>query len=145
MQSQNSWLLLLVLIWWQPVQGQTTQPAASAGGASATFVGPVPQIFSPGVISGPANDGSPTFSPDGNTLYFTRSTAGWGVILESHKSHGEWSEPDVAPFSGEWSDSSPGPLAPRIFSATTTSICAWTRFPTTATPPRLMPSGWVFP
>ena len=111
MQSQNSWLLLLVLIWWQPVQGQTTQPAASAGGASATFVGPVPQIFSPGVISGPANDGSPTFSPDGNTLYFTRSTAGWGVILESHKSHGEWSEPDVAPFSGEWSDSSPG-MAP---------------------------------
>ena len=30
---------------------------------------PVPEIFAPGIISGPANDGSPTFSPDGGTLF----------------------------------------------------------------------------
>jgi hypothetical protein len=69
------------------------------------------EIFAPGVISSPANDGSPTFSPDGNTLFFTRSTANWGAILESHKdSHkvdGAWSKPVLAPFSGEWPDSSP--------------------------------------
>jgi hypothetical protein len=67
-----------------------------------------PDIFAPGVISGPANDGSPTFSPDGNTLLFTRSTATWSVILESHRAKGVWSEPVVAAFSGEWPDSSPG-------------------------------------
>jgi hypothetical protein len=67
-----------------------------------------PDIFAPGVISGPANDGSPTFSPDGNTLFFTRSTATWSVIVESHRTKGVWSEPVVAPFSGEWPDSSPG-------------------------------------
>ena len=39
------------------------------------IVGPAPEIFGPGVISGPENDGSPTFSPDGQTLYFTRSAA----------------------------------------------------------------------
>jgi hypothetical protein len=110
MRAKKSWVLLLVFAWLPGVQGQTSQPADSAA-TGAALVGPAPQIFSPGVISGPANDGSPTFSPDGNTLYFTRSTAGWGVILESHKNHGEWSEPDVAPFSGEWSDSSPG-MAP---------------------------------
>lgn len=68
---------------------------------------PVPEVFAPGVISGPANDGSPTFSPDGGTLFFTRSSAHWSIILESHQLKGGWSEPKVASFSGEWSDSSP--------------------------------------
>jgi len=68
---------------------------------------PAVQIFAPGVISGPANDGSPTFSPDGKTLFFTRYAAHWSVILESHMAEGTWSEPIVAPFSGQWPDSSP--------------------------------------
>jgi Tol biopolymer transport system component len=68
---------------------------------------PTPQIFAPGVVSGPANDGTPAFSPNGNTIFFTRSTANWGVIVESHKIQGEWSRPTLAPFSGEWPDSSP--------------------------------------
>jgi WD40-like Beta Propeller Repeat len=36
-----------------------------------------PTIFAPGVISGPANDASPAFSPDGKTVYFSR---GGGVL-----------------------------------------------------------------
>jgi Tol biopolymer transport system component len=111
MQAKRQWCLFLLMFWWVPLaQGQATG-GASEDGASGTVIGPAPEIFSPGVISGPANDGSPTFAPDGNTVYFTRSTAAWGVILESHKSRGECSEPQVAPFSGEWSDSSPG-MAP---------------------------------
>jgi Tol biopolymer transport system component len=66
-----------------------------------------PQIFAPGEISGPANDGAPTFSPDGNTIFFARSTQKWGAIVESHKVNGHWSNPVLAIFSGEWSDSSP--------------------------------------
>jgi Tol biopolymer transport system component len=72
---------------------------------------PVPELFAPGVISSPANDGSPTFTPDGNTLLFTRSTAGWSAILEAHRVNGTWTEPQLASFSGEWPDSSPG-IAP---------------------------------
>ena len=68
---------------------------------------PVPEIFGPGVISGPGNDGAPTFSPDGKTLYFTRSAAHWTAIVESHVVNGQWSKPTLAPFSGEWPDSSP--------------------------------------
>jgi len=88
-----------------------TQSPATTGNSTPGVIGPAPELFSPGVISSPANDGSPTFAPDGNSLYFTRSTAAWGVILESHKVNGQWSEPEVAPFSGQWSDSSPG-MAP---------------------------------
>lgn len=92
--------------------GLMLSPVSNAqSSAPIQLSGPAPQIFSPGIISSPANDGSPTFAPDGNTLYFTRSTAGWGVILESHRQKGEWSDPRVAPFSGQWSDSSPG-IAP---------------------------------
>jgi hypothetical protein len=53
----------------------------------------VPQIFAPGVISGTANDGPPAFSPDGNTIFFTRTNGAWGAILESHKINGSWSKP----------------------------------------------------
>jgi hypothetical protein len=74
---------------------------------AATPVLPAPQIFAPGVISAGANDGSPTFSPDGNTLFFARSGASWSVILESTRSGGAWSEPHIAPFSGQWNDWAP--------------------------------------
>lgn len=94
--------------------------AFSSLAALALFAGPAvlaqsgpsgapPQIFAPGVISGPANDGAPAFSPDGSSLYFTRSGANGveSIILESHHSSAGWSLPIVCSFSGEWYDSSP--------------------------------------
>ena len=68
---------------------------------------PAPVIFEPGVISGPANDGAPTFSPDGRTLYFERSNANSAVIMESRLENGSWSHPEVASFSGPSSDQQP--------------------------------------
>jgi hypothetical protein len=76
-------------------------------GQGSTVTAAAPEVFAPGVISGPANDGAPTFTPDGNTLYFARSGASWGFILESNKKDGKWTEPVIAPFSGQWSDSQP--------------------------------------
>jgi hypothetical protein len=78
-----------------------------AGVCSPAMASAAPEIFAPGVISGPANDGSPTFSPDGNTIFFTRSGSFWSVIMESHKAAGRWTEPRIAPFSGQWLDSGP--------------------------------------
>lgn len=63
-----------------------------------------PQLFAPGVISGPANDGAPSFTPDGKTLFFTRSGTSAGFILESHWVNGTWTTPTIAPFSGHWND-----------------------------------------
>jgi dipeptidyl aminopeptidase/acylaminoacyl peptidase len=68
---------------------------------------PSAKLFAPGIISGSASDGSPTFTPDGDTLFFTRSASRWSIILESHRLQGKWSDPEIASFSGKWSDSSP--------------------------------------
>jgi len=73
----------------------------------AATVLPTPQLFAPGTISGPQNDGAPTFLPDGKTLFFERSYAHRSVILESQQSGTEWSTPWVAAFSGPWSDQQP--------------------------------------
>jgi len=76
---------------------------STAAAAQAT----PPRIFSPGVISGPANDLSPAFTPDGKTVFFTRSNSNQSTILVSHLSGGTWSKPRIAPFSGEWLDLEP--------------------------------------
>jgi hypothetical protein len=81
--------------------------AASTAQDSPSSAIAAPEIYAPGLISGPANDGSPTFSPDGNTIFFSRSSGNWTMILESNNVAGQWSKPTIAPFSGEWSDSSP--------------------------------------
>jgi hypothetical protein len=89
----------------QPGQSQPTP--VDHGELALKPIGAVPQIFAPNVISGPANDGAPTFTPDGTTMFFTRSGATWGTILESHQVGDHWSEPEIASFSGEWSDLQP--------------------------------------
>ena len=70
---------------------------------------PAPAIFAPGLISGPGNDGTPTFSPDGQTLYFYRygTSPDSAVILESHRTATGWSKPVAASFSGPASDRQP--------------------------------------
>ncbi len=75
--------------------------------AASADTAPAPQLFAPGEISGPANDWTPAFSPDGKRMEFTRSGLSWGFILESELKGGHWSEPAIAPYSGEWPDSSP--------------------------------------
>jgi Tol biopolymer transport system component len=99
---KSGWLLCLAFL--TPiVYGLPSSPPLHRDDAAAISA-PAPQVFEPGVISGPANDGAPAFSPDGNTLFFTRSASNWGMILESHKIKGHWSKPTPAPFSGEWPD-----------------------------------------
>ncbi|MGH7646656.1 MAG: hypothetical protein ACREND_00950 [Gemmatimonadaceae bacterium] len=66
-----------------------------------------PTIFAPGVISGPANDMSPAFTPDGRTVFFTRSNSSQSTIVVSHFSNGKWSAPTIASFSGKWRDLEP--------------------------------------
>ncbi|MES2148344.1 MAG: hypothetical protein V4508_00990 [Pseudomonadota bacterium] len=66
-----------------------------------------PQVFAPGVISGPANDADPTFSSDGNTVYFSRNST---ILSAQHTGNG-WSAPRIASFSGQWADQQPS-MAP---------------------------------
>jgi Tol biopolymer transport system component len=72
---------------------------------------PVPQpiLFAEGVISTRDDEMDTSFSPDGKTVYFTRNHIGQrlGVILESHYQDGRWSAPEVASFSGRFTDYDP--------------------------------------
>src|SRR5579872_3012215 len=63
-----------------------------------------PQVFAPGIISGPSNEASPVFTPDGGTVYFTRSNSSDNVILMSQRRGDTWSAPEIASFSGRWRD-----------------------------------------
>src|SRR5579859_875259 len=66
-----------------------------------------PAVFAPGVMSGPLHDSAPAFTPDGRTVYFTRSDGQNSSILVSHLDNGHWSAPAMAAFSGQWSDMEP--------------------------------------
>src|SRR5262245_28944709 len=68
-----------------------------------------PMIFAEGIISTGDFDSHPAFTRDGRTLYFVRSTPTFNLwtILVSHFERGKWSTPEVAPFSGQYSDADP--------------------------------------
>jgi Tol biopolymer transport system component len=68
-----------------------------------------PRIFGVGVFSTDAYDITPTFSPDGQTAFFTVSNPSYRrhTLLVSNFRNGKWQTPEVAPFSGQWSDADP--------------------------------------
>ena len=69
---------------------------------------PEPVIFGDGIISTADDELNACFSPDGKTLYISKNIgARWGVILVSQFEKGKWSTPEVAPFSGSFSDYDP--------------------------------------
>ena len=74
-----------------------------AGLTVSAAAAPVPTEFAPGVISGPADDADPAFGADGRTVVFARN----GTLLISTLRNGAWSEPAIAPFSGQWMDQQP--------------------------------------
>ncbi len=94
-------------LWLVALLGLTNAVAAAGRGD----VAPVPEVFAPGVISSEAHDAAPAFTPDGQTVYFTRSDGQHSTILVSHRRDGAWTEPETAPFSGTWNDMEPA-MAP---------------------------------
>lgn len=85
--------------------------------ADATTIGtnqnpsvPQPSLFAPGVVGTGDEEFSPAFEPDGKTVYFTKGSPGrvrvmW--IMMSRFRDGRWTEPEIAPFSGGYSDIDP--------------------------------------
>lgn len=70
-----------------------------------------PEVFAPGIISGPAKEDCAAFAPDGDTVYFDRAQWPNALILVSHRAQGAWSTPVIATFSGQWLDHDPA-MAP---------------------------------
>jgi Tol biopolymer transport system component len=68
-----------------------------------------PVVFGDGVISTGDFESHPAFTPDGLTLYFLKSTptfSFWTIVV-SRFVDGRWTIPEVAPFSGRYSDADP--------------------------------------
>ena len=65
------------------------------------------KIFGTGVISTGMNERDAAFSPDGNEFYYSVWQNGVGVIVCLEKNEGRWTQPEVAPFSGKYSDVEP--------------------------------------
>ena len=80
-------------------------------GMAAEREGAAPVVFAPGTISGPQDDASPAFTPDGKTVYFMRGEHGQWTLMESRRGARGWSTPHVVPFSGQWRDLDPA-MAP---------------------------------
>jgi len=70
---------------------------------------PAPQVFAEGIISTGDYESHPEFTPDGKTLYFLKNTPDFGhwTICVSEFRNGKLSPPEVAPFSGQYSDADP--------------------------------------
>ena len=81
--------------------GQTSQTAAPQ--ANIIPADAMPVVFAPGVIS-TGDEFAPSFTPDGNTVYFTHGTP---EIYFSKLVNGKWTGPKVAAFSGRWKDMDP--------------------------------------
>jgi Tol biopolymer transport system component len=84
-------------------------PPAPASPYALPEPSPDPVLFAPGVISTGEFESSPSFTPDGQTVYFVRSEPRRGrwTIFQSHFEAGRWTPPGVAPFSGQFRDSDP--------------------------------------
>lgn len=74
------------------------------------------RIFEEGIISTGDYETHPAFSPSGDTLYFLKGLpdAGFFSICVSYKKNGKWSAPQVAPFSGRYTDADPFYISHRV-------------------------------
>lgn len=70
---------------------------------------PEPVIFGQGVVSTGDYDLNSAFTPDGKTVYFTKGVLAGrlGVIVSSQFRNGKWQTPEVASFSGQYTDFDP--------------------------------------
>jgi Tol biopolymer transport system component len=83
--------------------------AAAAHSVCLAQAAPEPQLFGANVISTADDESHPAFTPDGKTLYFLKNDPSFNhwTIVVSHEENGSWSTPEVASFSGQFSDADP--------------------------------------
>lgn len=69
----------------------------------------IASIFAPNTISTSLNEINATFSSDGNEFYYSLGDPGYTyyAIHISKKINNKWTQPEVAPFSGCYSDADP--------------------------------------
>jgi hypothetical protein len=69
--------------------------------------GATPVLFAPGMVSTGLNENSVTFMPDGRECYWSVLFSGFETIVTSRLDKGGWTEPETAPFAGQYYDGWP--------------------------------------
>src|SRR4051812_28641382 len=88
--------------------GFVTLLAPSAARLDARSAELKPELWGEGLVSTELNELNSVFSPDGKELLWSIQLPDQsGVIVMSKLVNGKWSEPVVAPFSGQFTDWDP--------------------------------------
>lgn len=87
-------------------RGPGGSPAVSGPYLGQVAPGSTPEVFAPGILSHGFHEHGLALSPDGRELFFATADAGYGhyTIIRLARSDARWSPPEVAPFSGDYSD-----------------------------------------
>jgi Tol biopolymer transport system component len=99
-------LLGLSCLLWAARAASSSQANASQPVETASAE---PRIFAEGVISTSGDEFNEAFTPDGKSLYFTKSVVASYLyaICVSRFVNGQWATPEIAPFSGMYGDFDP--------------------------------------
>jgi Tol biopolymer transport system component len=110
---------------------------------------PEPVLFAPGVISTGDDESHPAFTQDGRTLYFLKNTPSFDfwTIVTSRYENNRWTTPEVAPFSGQFSDADPFITADgsRFFFISTRPVAGQPKQDTDIWVMDRTPNGWSEP
>src|ERR1700733_277301 len=68
---------------------------------------PAPRDVNLGGILKVDSDDTPAFTPDGNTVFFDRTSGSHKFVMMAHRINGHWGAPEIAPFSGHAYDQNP--------------------------------------
>ncbi len=117
---------IIVLLVFVVLAGCSTEQSGKQRSMELTgeYLGQTPpgdsaMLFAPGIISTREAERDACFSPDGSEFYYSMIGLTHFVILESKLENGKWTRPEVAPFSGHYSDIEPfySPDGKRIYFA----------------------------
>jgi Tol biopolymer transport system component len=89
--------------------GQNDFPVLSGDYLGQNPPGMTPEIFAPGIISHGFHEHNLTISPDGDEILFSCSSRdhSYYAIIQVKRNNNVWSSPEIAPFSGNYSDMGP--------------------------------------
>ncbi|HXG64647.1 MAG TPA: hypothetical protein VNO70_06040, partial [Blastocatellia bacterium] len=108
---RSSLITLIALLLWglMKLELRAQNPVTQSHPYASNKPIPEPVLFGEGIVSTAGDDLNAAFSPDGKTVYFSKNVPvnRMGVILYSEHNNGRWSAPEVAPFSGQYSDYDP--------------------------------------
>jgi hypothetical protein len=111
MKKMKNSLLLLILVLLIACTNTTKEKSITGSYLGQELPGTTPQLFAPGIISTEMYERDLAVSPDGNEIYFTVLSRNRGknksTIVCVKQTNGVWSQPEVAFFSGKYSDVEP--------------------------------------